>query len=92
MPAFDFKCDNCGAVEEYIIGTHIQNDGIPEVCPKCNKGKLEKIYSCHGFNFDILGWSPDNEHGKKNWKRRLSQEDQVKVLNPDHNGQYKSPY
>lgn len=92
MPIVDFRCDKCGFTDEYIIGS--TNGGkAPDNCPKCNEGKMERLFSTNQVGIDFVG--PGfyiNDHGIHAWKKRLSPEDQVKVLNPDHNGNYKNPY
>ena len=90
MPLLDYRCESCGFTDEYLIGA-TTGGKAPEVCPKCN-GKMERQYTWEGFQFDIIGWSPDNLTGKKNWKRRLSVEDQAAVLSPDQNGKYRDPW
>lgn len=91
MALFDFKCEACGFTDEYIVYSGLKDAVAPIGCPKC-KGLMTKQFGVNGFNFDLIGWSPDNEHGKKNWKKRLSPDDQAKVLTPDHNGKYKDPW
>ena len=91
MSLIDFRCKKCSFQDEYIVYKGLEGAVEPKECPKC-KGEMERIFSVNDFQFDIIGWSPDNESGKKAWKKRLSQEDQAKVLAPDSNGNYKSPY
>ncbi|MFA5484901.1 MAG: zinc ribbon domain-containing protein [Candidatus Pacearchaeota archaeon] len=71
-----FKCDNCDFVNEYTLNY----EKPPEVCPKCNIGKLEKQFS-PPTAFDLIG--PGfyiNDYGKKAWKKNLSVSDSAKVL------------
>jgi len=77
---YDYKCTECGFTDEYIVSpkNHIELSE-PTECPKC-KGKMERLFSPQGANFDIIGDCYTNRHGPKNYKKRMSQEDQVKVL------------
>lgn len=84
-----YSCPDCGFIEEYIESFSVSKAlWHPEVCPKCNKGKMEKVFDMkdgHG-GFDIIGpgcWL--NDHGKHAWKKNLSPEDQVKVLKDNKN-------
>lgn len=42
MPTYDFKCEKCGKVEEYIVPT---TTSIPEKCICGKKSKLKKVDS-----------------------------------------------
>jgi putative FmdB family regulatory protein len=92
MGLFDFRCKDCNFTDEYMVNIAVSEcKEEPTKCPKCG-GTMEKLFSTNGFCFDILGWSPDNEHGKKNWKKRLTTKEQQEVLSPNENGQYRSPW
>lgn len=85
-----YSCPECGFKEEYLESISISKDQWhPAICPKCNKGKLEKIFDMSGGHggFDIVGSCYANDYGKKAWKKNLSKEDQIKVLT-----QNKNPY
>jgi len=86
MPTFRYKCDNedCDFEAEYI--THIPSCSAPDICPECKRGALNKQFSAEGQSHDCPG-GYDYEHGKKAWKKNMSQEDQAKVLRGE-----KSPY
>lgn len=90
MPTNSYKCPECNFKEEYIEGIQIAKENWhPEICPECGKGKLEKIFdyeNSHG-GFDIVGWCYMNQHGKHNWRSRMSKEDQAKVMSGE-----KDPY
>jgi hypothetical protein len=90
MPINTYVCSECNFKEEYIESFSVTKDKWhPEVCPNCERGKLEKVFDMengHG-GFDIIGYCYNNVYGKKNWKKNLSQEDQVKVLTEN-----KDPY
>jgi len=91
MPNYDYKCNKCGFTDEYIIGKTMAEGKEPDVCPKCNEGKMERQFSPTKAEADVIG-GYDYIYGKKNWKRNLSVADQAKVLSPDINGNYKDPY
>lgn len=94
MPVYNYKCNKCGFLDEYIIYKGLAEGVEPTVCPKCNEGKMERQFSIgKTMAFDIVGYCYTNVYGKKNWKRHLSLEDQAKVLTPDPiTGKYKDPY
>jgi len=80
MPMFDFKCSECGFTDEFCTNQSVpQSLRPPEVCPKCGKGKLERLFSAKGQSVDIIG-GYDYQYGKKAWKRNKSIGDQAKIL------------
>ena len=74
MPIFDYKCNKCGAIREFI--TTIPELNVPKdnICPNCGEGKLEKLFSARGQGFNINGYCYDNEYGKKALHRKSLQE------------------
>lgn len=42
MPLFDFKCEDCGEVREYLV---LGGDKAPASCGKCNSKKIKKLVS-----------------------------------------------
>ena len=88
MPIYDFKCNKCGHVEEFLVGV-IQNP-VPENCPICKEGKLEKQFSAKGQSFDVVG-GYSYQYGKKSYTKK-SPEERAKYLVKDENGKYKNPY
>lgn len=81
MPTYDYKCNECGFMDEYCTGQSVPKAmNPPEVCPKCGKGKLEKQFSVQGQSFDIVGSCYMNDYGKHAWKKNMSLDDQAKVL------------
>ena len=94
MAMIDFRCDKCGFTDEYIIYGGLAEGVAPEKCPKCEDGKMERLFSTGksvGIDFVGSGFYI-NDYGKHNWKRNLSDDDKAKVLSPNHNGNYMSPY
>jgi putative FmdB family regulatory protein len=90
MPINKYKCSNCEFTEEYVESFSTSKEAWhPEICPKCETGKLEKVFDMENSRggFDIVGFCYANTWGKKNWKQNLSKEDQIKVLKDN-----KSPY
>lgn len=86
MPTFDFRCTNCGFQEEYCTNASVPKDmRPPEICPKCKQGKMEKLFSVDGQSFDIVGSCYLNDYGKHAWKKRMSAEEQSKVLSGEKN-------
>jgi len=43
MPKYDYKCQNCGTITEFIHSMQIKHVNKP--CPKCGKRKLMKLIS-----------------------------------------------
>lgn len=90
MPINKYKCLECDFIEEYVESFSTSKENWhPEICPKCNKGNLEKVFDMsdsHG-GFDIIGSCYLNDYGKHAWKKRMNKEDQVKVLKDN-----RSPY
>jgi len=49
MPMYEYKCDSCGyAFERYSAGKSGEESG--EVCVKCGKGRIKKIFSTFASN------------------------------------------
>jgi len=88
MPVNTYKCPECDFIEEYVESISTSKDcHHPEVCPKCNKCNLEKVFDMTDSRggFDIIGSCYMNDYGKKAWKKRLSQDEQIKVLADNKN-------
>lgn len=96
MPTNSYICKECGFIDEYIEGAQTsQENHHPEICPKCKKGKLEKIFDLAGSHggFDIIGYCYENIYGKKNWKKGKTQNEIAKCLAPDPiTGKFSDPY
>jgi len=52
MPTFDYICQNCQKVTEYIL---MAADPRPTKCPECG-GKLHKCLSAPAIQFKGSGW------------------------------------
>jgi len=86
MPFFDYKCNKCGVVTEYLVGS---TTGTPEPtdCPDCGTtNSMTKQFSMTGISSDVVG-GYDYEYGKKSWKRTASMSDKAAILSGD-----KDPY
>jgi|WetSurMetagenome_2_1015567.scaffolds.fasta_scaffold137768_1 putative FmdB family regulatory protein len=92
MPIFDYKCNNekCNFTNEYIVGFSVV-DEIPEKCPKCGIGNLEKQFSVKRISFDVIAGF-DYIYGKKNWKQGKTAAQIAEHLVPGDDGKYKDPY
>ncbi len=80
----DYVCNNkeCNFTDEY--NNNIPALRVPEVCPQCKIGIMEKKFNLQGVGgFDIVGYCYANTYGKKNWKKHLSQAEQARVLTGD---------
>jgi len=93
MAIYDYECNNsdCDFKNEYVK-TFSFKDPLPEVCPKCNKGKLEKQFpNCKNVGVDVIG-GYDYVYGKKNWAKNKSTSEIAGYLTPDDDGKYSEPY
>jgi hypothetical protein len=89
MSFHNFKCTECGFVDEFCIGGSFV-DPIPDPCPKCGKGKMERQFSPTHAVADVIG-GYDYIYGKKAWRNKSAVE-QADILNPDKDGKYKDPW
>lgn len=89
MPIFDFKCSKCGHMEEHIISPSVI-EKIPEFCPQCNTGLMEKQFSAQNQSFDVVG-GYQYQHGKKALHKKTAEE-RSQYLTPGPDGKYKNPY
>ena len=81
MPILDYQCDKCGFKDEYIVSPSVPKAMLPpEVCPKCNEGKLERLFSPKGIGFDVPG-GYSYQWGAKNWRLHHTLDEQSKILN-----------
>jgi putative FmdB family regulatory protein len=78
MPLIEYVCDDCKHQEEIFYKQKFDNIVHPTNCPKCNSEKFHRIMSA--CLFDVVDGS-DYNGGKKDYKSRMSVDDQVKVLN-----------
>ncbi|MBT4512053.1 MAG: zinc ribbon domain-containing protein [Chloroflexi bacterium] len=42
MPIYDYKCENCGNVTEFLLNSH---NSSPDNCPDCGGINLERMLS-----------------------------------------------
>ena len=93
MAIYEYECSNsgCDFKEEFIVSPSVK-DPIPEVCPTCKEGKLERQFPM-GKNvlFDVKG-GYDYEYGKKAYKKNMTAEQQAGLLVKGANGEYANPY
>lgn len=78
-----YSCE-CGFKEEYIESFSVEKSNWhPEICPKCNKNPLTKVFDMagHSIGIDFVGSGfYINDYGIHNWKRNMNQTNQSKVL------------
>jgi putative FmdB family regulatory protein len=58
MPINKYNCTECDFSEEYVESFSTSKENWhPEVCPKCEKGNLEKVFdlSGHRIGIDFVG-------------------------------------
>lgn len=84
MPTNTYKCSECDFQDEYVESfSTSRKNWHPEVCPQCNKGKLEKIFDMAGHSIGIDFVGPGffiNDSGKHNWRQGKSKDEISKVL------------
>ena len=83
MAMIDFKCSDCGFVDEYMTGFSAPLCmKAPEICPKCSKGKMEPLFSISKnvkLNFIGAGFYC-NDYGKSNIKPVTTSEHSSELL------------
>jgi len=63
MAIREYKCPVCGFQNEYIESSSVsKTNWHPEICPKCNKSKLEKVETFSFFAPSVPG---TYQHNKK---------------------------
>ena len=62
MPIYEYKCDNCGGIEEVLQKS---TDQPLTQCNRCD-GKLHKIISQSTFHLKGSGWYVTDYAGKTN--------------------------
>jgi len=91
MPMLDYKCNECGYINEFYVGPNYKDD-IPDECPECNKGKLEKQFpNCSKVGVDVIG-GYEYQYGAKSFRKNMTNEQYAGCLVKDENGKYKDPY
>lgn len=80
---YDYKCSKCDFTDEYSTSPSLPADmNPPAKCPKCKKGKMEKLFSieCRGkAGIDCIN-GYEYEYGSKAWKKNMSDTDKAQVL------------
>ena len=63
MPKYDYKCDNCGEIQE---AEHPMAETLDfHACPDCNEGLLHKVFSATPAVFKGQGWAKMTEYKPK---------------------------
>ena len=53
MPFYDFRCERCGHVEEFLLAIDAPGPALHEVCG----GNLERVYAPTSIHFKGSGWA-----------------------------------
>jgi len=79
MPLFNYKCDKCKIIGEFLVGATI--DGSEPIdCPECGaKGSMKKQFSMQGISGEVVG-GYEYEYGKKSWKRTATLSEKAAIL------------
>ena len=84
MPFFNYKCNKCDKVGEFLVGS-TNGAPVPTDCPECGaENCMEKQFSMDGIGGEVVG-GYEYEYGKKSWKRNASQIDKASILSGDKN-------
>lgn len=60
MPIYDFKCEECGHVEEVLISNLESKEDYPTECPKCHERDcLKRQVGTVAFSLLGQGWYSD---------------------------------
>lgn len=55
MPIYEYRCEACGAVSEYLVG---MRDDEPIRCRQCGGSELKRILSSSSFTLRSPGRAP----------------------------------
>lgn len=78
MPLYEYHCDDCEHEEEMLFIKPINEIVDPKNCPKCGSEHYSRKMPS-SFMFDVVDGFMYNG-GRKDYKSRMSMEDQVKVV------------
>lgn len=91
MSMVDYKCKECGFIEEYYAGPNFK-DEKPIECPKCKSKLFEKQFpNISKVGVDVIG-GYEYQYGKKNWAKGKSDVEISSYLAKGDDGKYKEPY
>ena len=66
MPIYEFQCQECGKVKEYILSISEDN---PDSCVSCGAKNLRKMISLSSFVLKGQGWYETDFKNKTNKKQ-----------------------
>jgi len=78
MPIYEYGCEDCKHEEEIFHNKPISEVVDPSECPKCGSKNFKRLMPS-SFLFDVVDGFMYNG-GRKDYKSRMSLEDQVKVV------------
>jgi putative FmdB family regulatory protein len=64
MPIYEYKCFNCGQIQEVITNLK-DRDSLPP-CPKCGSDEVSRLISRSSFSLKGDGWYKDGYAKKHN--------------------------
>ena len=79
MPLYNYKCPECGKIEEILVGNTITP--TKPLCSECDN-EMNKIFSVSGISSDVVG-GYDYEYGKKAWKRNKTDVEKAAIISGD---------
>ena len=60
MPFYDFRCERCGHVEEFLLAIDAPGPAVHEGCG----GGLERVYAPTSIHFKGSGWAKLDRRGQ----------------------------
>jgi putative FmdB family regulatory protein len=55
MPIYEYRCEACGAVSEYLLGI---GDDVQIICRQCGSSKMDRILSASSFTLQSPTYAP----------------------------------
>ncbi len=55
MPIYEYRCETCGAVSEYLVG---RGNDEPITCRQCGSHEMNRILSASSFTLQSYGRMP----------------------------------
>ncbi len=46
MPIYEYRCNNCGRIQEFMV---IRGSNVDIVCPNCGSRNMERVLSASSF-------------------------------------------
>ncbi len=87
MPTYDYRCNKCESVEEYI---HLMSENPEIKCSECEE-VMERMFSPNGGGFIFKGGTEVIHDREKRARKKRSEELKVKQLRHKHDSPKPQP-